>query len=52
MTDDSPAIAPILMMGRSHASWGPAALIPTAIGSGTASSLKLTIPVSTSATAM
>ena len=37
-TEASPAIAPILMIGRSHASCSPAALMPTAIGSGTLSS--------------
>ena len=37
MTDDRPAMAPILTTGRSQASAGPAALMPTAIGSGTLS---------------
>ena len=37
MTEDRPAIAPILMIGRSQASWAPVALMPTAIGSGTLS---------------
>ena len=52
MTLLRPAIAPILTIGRSQASPGPAALMPTAIGSGTLSSVYLTIPVSTRATAM
>ena len=37
MTDERPAMAPILTTGRSQASPGPAALMPTAIGSGTLS---------------
>ena len=50
MTDERPAIAPIFTTGRSQARAGPAALMPTAIGSGTLSSVYLTMPVSTSAT--
>ena len=45
-------MAPILMNGRSQARPGPAALMPTAIGSGTFSSVYFTIPVRTSDTAM
>ena len=52
MTDESPAMAPILTIGRSHARPGPAALMPTAIGSGTFSSVYFTMPVSTIATVM
>ncbi len=52
MTDESPAMAPIFTTGRSQASAGPAALMPTAIGSGTLSLVYLTMPVRTSATAM
>ena len=52
ITEVRPAIAPILTMGRSQAIAGPTALTPTAMGSGTLSSVYLTMPVRTNATAM
>src|ERR1051325_1553397 len=50
MVLDKPAIAPSLMIGRSHVS--PVLSTPSAIGAGTFNFVYGTMPVSTSATAM
>jgi len=52
MTDESPAMAPILMKYSSQASDGPRVLMATAMGAGTLSCEYGTMPVSTRDTAM